>query len=109
MIERLEACDDDRLAVVARDELVGPAAGDRRDVARTDETVDPHVGRVEDRADRGHDRDVVTEHREVADAQFARAQQRQRRRGRGRLEADREEAHVAIGILLRERNASSGE
>jgi hypothetical protein len=31
-VERLEAGDDDRLAVVARDELVRPAAGDRRDV-----------------------------------------------------------------------------
>ena len=59
---------DDRLALVARDPLVGPAADHRRDVAGPDERVEPHVGRIEDRADGRDDRDVVAEDREVRDA-----------------------------------------
>ena len=38
-----------------------------RHVARPEEPVEPEVGRVEDRLDGRHDRDVVREHAEVHD------------------------------------------
>ena len=60
-VERLEARDHDRLAVVGRDELEGPCADDRRDVPGPDEAVEAQVGRLEQRAQRRHDRDVVAE------------------------------------------------
>ena len=68
-IERLESRYGDRAAVIAGDEFVGPAADDRRNVPRPDETVQPHVGRIEDGANRRNDRDVVAKHREVRHAQ----------------------------------------
>ena len=58
-VERLEARDDARLAVLRRDELERARADDRRDVARPDEAVEAQVGRLEQRAQRRHDRHVV--------------------------------------------------
>ena len=78
----------------------GPRADDRRDVARADEAVEPQVGRVEQRAQRRHDRHVAAHAAEVGDALGLRALERQRGRGRGRLEADREEDDLAVGVLL---------
>ena len=99
-VQRLEAGDRDRLAVVGGDELERPRADDRRDVARTDEAVEPQVGRLEQRPQRRHDRDVAAHAGEVLDALGPRALQRQRGRRRGRLEPDREEHHLAVGVLL---------
>ena len=62
-VERLEARDHDRLAVVGGDELERPRADDRRDVAGADEAVEPQVGRLEQRAQRRHDRHVVADAR----------------------------------------------
>ena len=59
---------DDRLAVVGGDELERPRADDGRDVARADEAVEAQVGRVEQRAQRRHDRHVVADAGEVRDA-----------------------------------------
>ena len=99
-VDRLEARDDDRPAVVGRDELEGPRADDRRHVARADEAVQSQVGRVEQRAQRRHDRDVVAHAREVGDALGLGAHERQRGRRRRRLEADGEEDDLAVGVLL---------
>ena len=99
-VERLEARDHDRLAVVGRDELERARADDGRHVPRADEAVEPQVGRVEQRAQRRHDRHVAAHAREVPDALGLRALQRQRRRGRRGLEADREEDDLAVGVLL---------
>ena len=96
---RLEARDDDRLAVVGGDELEGPRADDGRHVARADEAVEAQVGRVEQRAQRRHDRHVVAHAREVRDALGLGALERQRGRRRRRLEADREEDDLAVGVL----------
>ena len=65
--------DHDRLAVVRRDELERPRADDRRHVPGPDEAVEPQVGRVEQRAQRRHDRHVVAHDREVGDALGLRA------------------------------------
>ena len=95
-VERFEAGDDDRFAVVPGDEFVRTAAGDRRNVTGPHEPVDAHVGRIENRAHRRNDRHVIAEDGEVPHAQLAGSQDRQRRRGRRRLEADREEADVFV-------------
>ena len=91
--------DHERLAVVGGDELERARADDRRDVAGADEAVEPQVGRVEQRPQRRHDRDVVAHAEEVRDALGLGALQGQRGRGGGGLEADREEDDVAVGVL----------
>ena len=58
-VERLEPRDHDRAAIVGWDEAKRPRADDRADVAGADEAVEPQVGRLEQRAQRRHDRDVV--------------------------------------------------
>ncbi len=88
----------------------GLRADHRRDVPGPDEAVEPQVGRLEDRPQRRHDRDVVAEDREVLDAERTRPLQRDRGRGRGGLEADREEARRAgraRGVRARARRAAS--
>jgi hypothetical protein len=70
------------------------------DVAGTDEAVEPQVGRVEQRAQRRHDRHVVAHAREVLDPLGLRALERQRGRRRGRLEANREEDDLALRVGL---------
>ncbi len=65
-VQRLEARDHDRLAVVGGDELERPRADDRRDVAGADEAVQAQVGRLQQRAQRRHDRDVAADAGEVA-------------------------------------------
>ena len=99
-VEGLEAGDHHRLAVRARDELERPGADHGRDVARADEAVEPQVRRVEQRAQRRHDRHVAAQAAEVADALRLRPAQRERGRGRGGLEADGEEHDLAPGIRL---------
>ena len=98
-VERLEARDHDRPAVVGRDELERPRADDRADVAGADEAVEAQVGRLEQRPQRRHDRDVVAHAREVRHALGLGALERQRGRRRGRLEADREEHDLAVRVL----------
>ena len=98
-VEGLEAGAHERLVVVAGDELVGLAADDRRDVARAEETVEAHVGGVEDRLDGGDDRDVVAEDGEVLEAVRGGAQHRHGGRGRRRLEADGHEDHLLVRVL----------
>ena len=101
-IERLEAGDGNRLVFVFRDPLIGAAADDRGHVARPDEGVEPHVGRIENGADRGNDRDVIAEHRKIVDALRLRAHQRQCRGGSRGFKADGEKHHVLVGIGLRQ-------
>ena len=91
------------LSIVPRDELVGRGADHHRHVAGPEEAVDPQIGAVEDRLDRRHDRDVVAEHREVADALALRLQHRQRGGRHRGLEAEPEEHHLAVRVLARER------
>ena len=91
---------DDRLAVVGGDELERSRADHRRDVARADEPVEPQVGRLEQRSQRRHDRDVAADAGEVLDALAACALERQRGGRRGRLESDREEHDLAVRVLL---------
>ena len=57
-VERLEAGDRDRLAVLVGDELERARADDGRDVAGADEAVEAQVGRLQQRAQRRDDRDV---------------------------------------------------
>ena len=90
------------LRVVADDEVVGPCADHRRDVARCDERVELQAGRVEDGLQRRADRHVVAESREVADGVGARSQERDSGRRCGGLEADREEDDLALGVAARE-------
>ena len=101
-VERLEARDHDRPAVVGGYELERPRADHRADVAGTDEAVEAQVGRVEQCTKRRHDRHVVAHAREVLDALGLGALEGQRRRGRCGLEADREEDDLAVGVLLRD-------
>jgi hypothetical protein len=89
-VQRLEARDHDGLAFVLCDPLVRPAADDGGDMPGTDEGVEPHVGRIENRADGGNDGDVVAEDREVADAFGLGAHHRERGGGRGGLKTDGE-------------------
>ena len=60
-VERLEPGGDERLAVLRGDEAVRPLADHGRHVAWAEEAVEAEVGRLEDRLDRRHDRDVVGE------------------------------------------------
>ena len=101
-VERFETGDDDGLAVVARDELVRAAARDRRDVTRSDESVDAHVRRVEDRAHRGNDRHVVAEDREVRDAEsLQRAGSSARSMGRSSRSRSQRSRRVCPGSVRR--------
>ena len=108
-VERLEARDHDRPAVVGRDELERPRADDRRDVPGADEAVEAQVRRLEQGPQRRHDRDVVADAREVRDALRLRALQRQRGGRSGGLEPDREEDTSRSGFCFAIRSASSGE
>jgi hypothetical protein len=101
-VERLEAGNHDGLAVVGGDELERPRADDGRHVPRADEPVQAQVRRVQQRAQRRHDRHVAAHAEEVLDALELRALERQRGRRRGRLEPDREEHDVAVGVRLRD-------
>ena len=107
-VDRLERGDDDRFAVVARDEVVGPRPDHGRDVSGCDKGVDLDSRRREDRLERRADRDVVAEGAEVAHALLARTQERDCGRRRRRLEADREEDDLA-GSVAASASASSGE
>ena len=86
----------------ARDPAIGPAADDRRHVAGTDEGVDAHVRRIEDRANRGNDRHVIAEDGEVRNAFGLGAHQRESGGGRRGFKADGEKHHVLFGIFSRE-------
>ena len=98
-VERLEAGDHHRLAVVGGDELERPRADHRRHVPRPHEAVEAQVGRLQQRPQRRHDQHVVAHAREVAQALRLRALQRERGGGGRRLEADREEHHLAVRVL----------
>ena len=80
------------------DPLVRTAADDGGNVARADESVQPHVGRIQNRADRGDDGDVIAEHREVADALRLGAHHRERGGRRRGLKTDGEKHDVLVGI-----------
>ena len=75
-IDRLEAGDRDRLAVLLGEELVGLAADDDRDMRRPEEAVDldgaelAHRRRLEDRGDRRRGEHVIAEHRESSSRPF---------------------------------------
>src|ERR1700728_2137191 len=60
-IEGLEAAHNNWFAFVFRDPLVGPAANHGRNMAGSDEPVQPHIRRVKDRADGGNNRNVITQ------------------------------------------------
>ena len=79
--------------------LEGPRPHHRRHVPRPHEAVEPQVGRLQQRPQRRHDQHVVAHAGEVPDALGLGALQRQRGRGGGGLEADREEHHLAVGVL----------
>jgi hypothetical protein len=71
-------------------------------VSGPDEAVEPQVGRLEQRAQRRDDRDVVAVDEEVGGRLALRPDERQRGRGGGGLEADGEEDDVPIRVLLRD-------
>src|SRR6266851_1758455 len=73
-VERFESADHDRLAIVARDELIRTASDYRRDVTGADEAAKAEVGRIEDRLNRRNDSHVITEDRKVFDPLGFRAQ-----------------------------------
>ena len=98
-VERLEAGGDDGLAFVFGDPLVGSAADDRGDVSGADEAIEAHVGRIENRPDRGNDGDMVAEDREIANALLHGAHQGERGRRRGGFESDGKEHDFFVGIL----------
>ena len=108
-VQRLEARNDDRLALVARDPLVGPAASHSRYVARTDKRIDPHVGRIENRVDRRNDSHMVAKDGEVADALSLGAHQCERRRRGGGIETDGEDMTRRSGFARASFSASAGE
>ena len=97
-VERLEPGDNDRQAVALRNPAIGMGPDHGRDVTRTDETVEPHVGRVENGLDRRQNRDVVAEHGEVQQSLVPRAEHGDGGGRRGGLEADGEEDDVAVGV-----------
>src|ERR1700733_1531374 len=101
-IQRLEARGDDWLTFIPRNPLIRPTADHRRNVSRSNESVETHVWGIEDGADRRDDRDVIAEDREITDALSLRAHERQRSRGRRRLESDRKEHDLPLGIFLRQ-------
>ncbi len=104
-VERLEAGGDQGQPVLGRHEAVGALPDHGGDVARAEEAVEAEVGGLEDRPERGHDRDVVGEDGEVGHAPRPRLQERECRRRRGRLEAHGEEDHVAARVLRRRSGA----
>lgn len=101
-VERFESRDDDRLVIIARDEIIRFRTDDHADVARADERVELEIARIEDRPQRRDDRNVVAEDGKVADALALGLQDGERGRGRGRLEAECEEHDLSVGILARE-------
>ena len=107
-VERLEAGDRDRAAVVAGEALVGGGADDRADMAGADEAIDADgagcrdLRAVEDGLDGRRRQDVVAEDAEVAEAELGRLLDRHGGGRRRRLEADGEEDDFAVGVLLGE-------
>ncbi len=91
------------------DPFVGAAANHRRDVARADETVEPHVRRIENGADGWNDGDVVAEDGEIVQPSAFARMQRECGGGRGGFKADGEEHHVLFRIVARSFRASEGE
>jgi len=101
-IQRLEARGDDWLTFIPRYPLIRPATDHRRNMSRSNESVETHIWRIEDGADRGDDRDVIAEDRKIADALSFRANERQCSRWRRRLESDRKEYNLSLWIFLRQ-------
>ncbi len=75
---------------------------DHADVSRSDESVEPQVGGVQDGLERRHDGDVIAEQREVPDAVAPRLQHGERRARHRGFEAQREEHHLALRVHARE-------
>jgi len=69
---------------------------------RPDEGVEPHVGRIQNCADRWDDSDMVAEHREIADAFGLGAHHCKRGGGSSSFKADGKKHHVLVGIKPRE-------
>ena len=97
-VDRLEAGDYDRLAIIARDEVVGSGSDNHADMAGTDKSVEPHVGVVEQRLDRLRNGDVIAEQREIVDSLLDRLEDRQRGRRHRRFETQREKDDFAPRI-----------
>ena len=102
-IERFETGNGDRLAVMPGNEIVGPRADHHADMAGPDKSVQPQVGRIEDRLDRWNDRDVIAEQREVACPLGTRLDQRHRRARHRGFEAEAEEHHLPLRVLAGQR------
>ena len=68
LARRLEAGDSNRAIVIAGNEFIRATANDGRHMTRANERIQLHVWRVEDRTDRGRDRDVIAEDGEIVDA-----------------------------------------
>ena len=102
-VERLEAGNDQRAAVMLGYKAVGFDAGHHRDVTGSEKAVDMQPRTVEDRLDRRHDRDVIAEHREIADALALGLQHGQRRRRHCRLKPDAEKNDFAMRVRARQR------
>jgi hypothetical protein len=98
-VERFETGDGYGGAVVARDELVGCAADDGRDMAGPDKRVEAHFRRIEKRTHGRDDCDVVAEDGEVLDSFALCPLNCERGRRSRRLEADGEKDHLAVGIF----------
>src|ERR1700729_1741474 len=72
-IQRLEARGNDWLTLIPRNPLIRPTTDHRRDMSRSNESVETHIWRIEDGPDRGDDRDVIAEDRKITDALSPRA------------------------------------
>src|SRR5450756_213107 len=83
-IDRLEAGDRDRLAVLLGEELIRLAADDDRDMRGPEEAIDldgtevAYRWRLEDRSDRRRGQHVIAEHREVPELCFGSGLDRKR-------------------------------
>ena len=98
-VERLEAADHEGDAEIAREFLVFGVAHDGADMSGSDEALHAVVGEAEQQADGGRHQDVRHQHGKIGEP-FARGLPDGHGVGRGGgFEADREEDHLAIGIL----------
>ena len=66
-VDRLKTCHHQRALIVAGDKAVGVGANDHADVPRRQKRVDTVVRLVEQTAQRGNKRNVLTEKEEVTD------------------------------------------
>ena len=101
-IQRFEAADDDRLALVSGNPLVWPAADDGGNVARADKAVQSHVGGIKNRANCWDNRDVIAKDRKIPKPLGLGTLQGQCSRRRGGLKTDGKKHYVFQWIHFRE-------